>query len=43
MAVATDGGETLRFPLKDVAIVRPLIEFDEEYLQDDAPAEQPPK
>lgn len=34
------GGETLSFPKKDVAIVRPLIEFTEEDLKDDAPAEQ---
>ena len=32
-------GEQLRFPLRDVAVVRPLIEFDEEDLQDDAPAQ----
>ena len=32
-------GETLRFPRRDVAVVRPLIEFDEEDLQDDAPAQ----
>ena len=32
-------GETLRFPRKAVAVVRPLIEFDEEDLQDDAPAD----
>ena len=31
------GGE-LSFARKDVALVRPLIEFDEEDLQDDAPA-----
>ncbi len=31
------GGE-LRFAKKEVALVRPLIEFDEEDLQDDAPA-----
>lgn len=34
---APDGGE-LRFARKDVALVRPLIEFDEEDLRDDAPA-----
>ena len=43
VVIATEGGETLRFPLKGVAIVRPLIEFDEEDLQDDAPAETPSK
>ena len=32
-----DGG-ALRFPRRDVALVRPLIEFDEEDLRDDAPA-----
>ena len=32
-------GAQLRFPRKAVAVVRPLIEFDEEDLQDDAPAE----
>lgn len=32
-----DGGE-LRFARRDVALVRPLIEFDEEDLRDDAPA-----
>lgn len=32
-------GAVLRFPRKAVAIVRPLIEFDEEDLQDDAPAD----
>ena len=31
-------GDELRFPQKDVAVVRPLIEFDEEDLQDDVPA-----
>ena len=30
-------GAQLRFPQKAVAVVRPLIEFDEEDLQDDAP------
>ena len=34
------GSETLSFPKKDVAIVRPLIEFTEEDLKDDAPAGQ---
>jgi len=42
VVIATEGGETLRFPRKSVAIVRPLIEFDEEDLQDDAPV-QPSK
>ncbi len=35
--IETDGGELLSFPKKDVAVVRPLIEFSEEDLQDDAP------
>ena len=34
------GDEVLAFPQKTVAIVRPLIEFTEEDLQDDVPAEQ---
>ena len=38
VVIETAAGETLRFPRKDVAVVRPLIEFDEEDLQDDAPA-----
>ena len=43
VVIATDGAEMLRFPQKDVAVVRPLIEFDEEDLQDDTPVQQPPK
>ena len=39
VVIATADGETLRFARKDVALVRPLIEFDEEDLQDDAPAD----
>ena len=39
VVIATEGGQTLRFPQKGVAIVRPLIEFDEEDLQDDAPVQ----
>ena len=31
----------LRFPRKDVALVRPLIEFDEEDLLDDVPEQTP--
>ena len=38
IVIRDEGGEALRFPRKGVAIVRPLIEFDEEDLQDDAPA-----
>ena len=37
--VVEAAGGAMRFPRKDVAVVRPLIEFDEEDLQDDAPAE----
>lgn len=37
--ITTDGGEPLSFAKKDVAIVRPLIEFTEEDLADDAPAD----
>lgn len=37
--LAMADGETLSFPQKDVAIVRPVIEFTEEDLQDDLPAE----
>jgi ribosome maturation factor RimP len=36
----SSGEEILSFPKKDVAIVRPLIEFTEEDLKDDAPAGQ---
>ena len=36
--ITTDGGEILSFPQKEVAIVKPLIEFTEEDLQDEAPA-----
>ena len=43
VVIAGEDGEKLRFPIKDVAIVRPLIEFDEEDLQDDTPVQQPPK
>ena len=39
VVIEPEGGEALRFPRKDVAIVRPLIEFDEEDLQDDAPVQ----
>jgi len=38
IVIATANGEELSFPKKDVAIVRPVIEFDEEDLQDDVPA-----
>lgn len=43
IVILSESGEALRFRQKDVAIVRPLIEFDEEDLQDDAPAQQPSK
>ena len=36
----SSGDEVLAFPQKTVAIVRPLIEFTEEDLQDDVPVEQ---
>ena len=39
VVLETPGGERLAFPRRDVAVVRPLIEFDEEDLQDDAPAQ----
>ena len=39
VVIEPEGGEALRFERKDVAIVRPLIEFDEEDLQDDSPAQ----
>ena len=38
ISIITESGETLAFEKKDVAIVRPVIEFSEEDLQDDAPA-----
>ena len=41
VVLRADGGEEMRFPRRDVAVVRPLIEFDEEDLQDDAPAQGP--
>lgn len=39
VVVDTAAGERLRFPQKDVAVVRPHIEFDEEDLQDETPAQ----
>ena len=39
VVIETAGGERLCFPRRDVAVVRPLIEFDEEDLQDDVPAQ----
>ena len=39
IVIEDESGATLRFPRRDVAVVRPLIEFDEEDLQDDAPAQ----
>lgn len=38
VVITTEDGQALRFARRDVAVVRPLIEFDEEDLQDDAPA-----
>ena len=43
VVIGTEDGAQLSFAQKDVAVVRPLIEFDEEDLQDDAPAQQPSK
>lgn len=37
VVIETEDGARLGFAQKDVAVVRPLIEFDEEDLQDDAP------
>ena len=39
VVIENAAGETLRFPRKDVAMVRPYIEFDEEDLQDDVPVD----
>lgn len=39
IVMADAEGKALRFERKAVAVVRPLIEFDEEDLQDDAPAQ----
>ena len=39
IVILDEAGNALRFDRKAVAVVRPLIEFDEEDLQDDAPAE----
>ncbi|MDO4867454.1 MAG: ribosome maturation factor RimP [Clostridia bacterium] len=39
VVIETEDGARLSFAQKDVAVVRPLIEFDEEDLQDDAPAQ----
>ena len=38
IVITDEAGNELRFDRKAVAVVRPLIEFDEEDLQDDAPA-----
>lgn len=35
--IQSDGGEELAFPKKSVSLVKPLIEFTEEDLKDDAP------
>ena len=37
ISIITESGETLSFDKKDVAIVRPVIEFSEEDLKDDVP------
>lgn len=39
ITITDDGGQALEFKQKEVALIRPLIEFDEEDLQDDVPAE----
>ena len=39
VVIEAESGEILHFPQKDVAIVRPLIEFDEEDLQDEMPVQ----
>lgn len=38
ISIITESGKTLSFEKKDVAIVRPVIEFSEEDLKDDVPA-----
>lgn len=38
IVLENEAGETMVFDKKDVAVVRPVIEFTEEDLQDDAPA-----
>ena len=43
VVIRPDGEGELRFRQKDVAVVRPLIEFDEEDLLDDAPGQTPSK
>ena len=40
ITVNGDGGDVLQFGQKEVALIRPLIEFDEEDLQDDIPVEE---
>ena len=39
IVLSDESGAGMRFERKAVAVVRPLIEFDEEDLQDDAPAD----
>ena len=39
ISITAEDGTVLPFPQKDVAVVRPLIEFTEEDLADDVPAE----
>ena len=39
ITLAADTGETVTLKQKEVAIIRPLIEFDEEDLQDDIPVD----
>ena len=40
IVIEDESGEKLAFPEKSVAVVRPLIEFDESDLQDDAPVDK---
>ena len=39
IVLTSTNGETMRFDRRAVAMVRPLIEFDEDDLKDDAPAD----
>ena len=39
IVIETESGETLEFEKKDTAVVKPVIEFTEEDLKDEAPAD----
>ena len=39
IVIETEDGDTLEFEKKDVAVVKPVIEFTEEDLKDDAPSD----